>query len=1051
MMSTNPIIANTMSGEEIKARDIYLSRGNIDRLFAVLMLLQMIAAVITAFVLSPTAWSGTQSKVHIHVWSALLLGGLLASMPLLLVFRLPGSTLTRHVIAVSQMLFGALFIHLSGGRIETHFHVFVSLACLAFYNDWRVLLTAMVCTAIDHFARGFLWPQSIFGILTASPWRSVEHAGWVLLEALFLMIAIAGAMKHLTHSANREAELEKLKSNFENQVITKTSELAAACERAEKALSENLAFRYALDRYALLSIADRSGKIVEANKGFCEISGYTASELLGQDHRILNSGYHPRSFWIEMWKNISSGVPWRNEVCNKSKDGSIYWVDSSIIPQLGSDGKVERYISLRFDITEKKNAEHLVRLANQRFQELASAVNRSPDCTVVTDLDGIVRFANPAACKLDRMFGHDLQIGSKALLFTENRIDEISLHTLVATIRSGHVFDGQFELPCDSHEMPRSFGVDHTDQSKKIIQVTASPLANSEGTIDGILIAKRDVTEGVTRQRDLEEITSALDAATDCVFIVDAESLLFVYVNQGAKEHVGYSFDEMRCMTPKDINPYIAHQEFTDLLASAMATPGTAITFRTEHRHRDGHRIPVEISLQLIPNLGRVGRYLAVVRDITDQLQSEHVLQIAKEEAESSSRSKSEFLANMSHEIRTPMTAILGFADLLDTDEQYASDPALAANAVQTIRSNANHLLTIINDILDMSKIEAGKMTVEQINTSPKKLAEEVTALLQQQAFGKGISIELHFDSLIPSVIKTDPTRLRQILLNLLGNAIKFTEVGSVKLVLKYLPDTCQIQFSVIDTGIGMTEEQCTVIGKFSSFAQADGSTTRKFGGTGLGLRISNSLAQMLGGCVQVSSEPGKGSTFIVTVATGDVNPVELIDASNTPLPHQNKVVAPKIFESAEAKPQSLLGINILLAEDGPDNQRLISFHLRKVGADVTIAENGLRAFEQITATPERFHLVFMDMQMPELDGYEATRRLRDWGYKQPIIALTAHAMESDRLKCIEAGCNNYASKPIHRENLIALAIQYASECKDILEVSDDFASSGVKSRSLVT
>ncbi len=1026
-MSINSAVVTDMSGEEIKARDILLSRGNTDRIFAILMLLQAISAIITAFVVSPVAWHGTQSQVHIHVWSAFGLGGLLASLPILLAFRLPGSALTRHVIAISQMLFGALFIHLSGGRIESHFHVFVSLACLAFYHDWRVLVTATACTATDHFARGFLWPQSIFGILTASPWRSVEHAAWVLLEDVFLMIAIASTMRNLTRSACREAELTKLKLEFESQVIAKTSELSTVCEKAEKALRENLALRYALDRYALLSIADRSGKIVDANIGFCEISGYTTDELLGQDHRILNSGFHPRSFWIEMWKTISSGTPWRSEVCNRAKDGSLYWVDSTIIPQIGTDGKVEKYISLRFDITDKKNAEQSLRLANQRFQELASAVERSPDCTVVTDLDGTVRFANPAARGLDRMFGHDLQVGRKALLFTEDRIEETLLQNMIETIKSGNVFNNQFECRFDSHGTSLEFDDEYKERPTKVLSVTASPLINNEGIIDGILISKRDVTDEVTRQRSLEEITSAMDAATDCVFIVDEESYRFVYVNQGATQQIGYSAEEMRQMTPRDINPHFDSEPIKAMLASVKMSPGTAITFRSEHQHREGHRIPVEISLQLIPHLGRSGRLLAIVRDITEQLQSEHALNVAKENAESSSRSKSEFLANMSHEIRTPMTAILGFADLLDSDEQYANDTALASNAVQTIRSNANHLLTIINDILDMSKIEAGKMTVEQIDTSPVKIAREVISLLQTQATGKGISIQLEFDSLIPGVIKTDPTRLRQILLNLVGNAVKFTEVGTVKLIVKYIAETSQIQFSVVDTGIGMSAEQCEVISKFGSFSQADGSTTRKFGGTGLGLRISNSFAEMLGGCIRVSSQPGEGSTFMVTVATGNLIHGELIDANKTYLPIESKAREKTSMESVAANPQPLLGIKILLAEDGPDNQRLISFHLKKAGAEVTIAENGLVAVEQIAVHQERFHLVFMDMQMPEMDGYEATRRLRDLGYIQPIIALTAHAMESDRKKCIEAGCDNYASKPINRDNLLELAKRYGA------------------------
>jgi signal transduction histidine kinase/ActR/RegA family two-component response regulator len=416
-------------------------------------------------------------------------------------------------------------------------------------------------------------------------------------------------------------------------------------------------------------------------------------------------------------------------------------------------------------------------------------------------------------------------------------------------------------------------------------------------------------------------------------------------------------------------------------------------------------------------------------------------LQEAREIAESSNNSKSEFLANMSHEIRTPMTAILGFSDLLESD--FSKDALQTTQAIQTIRSNANHLLTIINDILDMSKIEAGKMTIEAIDTSPKKIVEEVNSLLQTQATGKGISIQLQFESLIPRSIKTDPTRLRQILLNLVGNAVKFTEVGSVKVIVTYDPGARLIQFSVVDTGIGMSEEQCAIIRKFGSFSQADGSTTRKFGGTGLGLRISNTLAQMLGGSIQVSSEIGQGSTFTATVATGDMTQVELFDANKTSLPSESKANGKTSGESIESNQLSLFGIKILLVEDGPDNQRLISFHLKKAGAEIAIAENGLIAVDQVIEDPQSFDLIFMDMQMPEMDGYEATRRLRSSGYKQPIIALTANAMESDRQKCIDAGCDDYTTKPIDRKELLRMAELYGTRNSRAL-IHNEFSLNGI-------
>ncbi len=404
---------------------------------------------------------------------------------------------------------------------------------------------------------------------------------------------------------------------------------------------------------------------------------------------------------------------------------------------------------------------------------------------------------------------------------------------------------------------------------------------------------------------------------------------------------------------------------------------------------------------------------------------SESELDSARRKAEDANQSKSEFLANMSHEIRTPMTAILGFADLLDTEGDVFSNPAFAKAAIHTIRSNANHLLTIINDILDMSKIDAGKMTIERIGFAPTRIVDEVASLMQPRAVGKGIRLEIQYDSEIPVRIISDPTRLRQILLNLVGNAIKFTEVGKVTIRTLFLPESNSMQFRVVDSGLGMSEEQRQEIAKFGAFAQADSSTTRRFGGSGLGLRISSSFAKMLRGSIQVESELGKGSVFTVTVDTGDINGINLVKPGVTPISKAAESLSQVAIEPTQANAQPLSGLRILLAEDGPDNQRLISFHLKKAGAEVTIANNGLLAAELVESSCDLFDLIIMDMQMPELDGYEATKRLREGGYKLPILALTAHAMNTDRQKCLDAGCDDFATKPIDRQFLIELAERY--------------------------
>ena len=331
-------------------------------------------------------------------------------------------------------------------------------------------------------------------------------------------------------------------------------------------------------------------------------------------------------------------------------------------------------------------------------------------------------------------------------------------------------------------------------------------------------------------------------------------------------------------------------------------------------------------------------------------------------------------------------------------------------------------LLGIISDILDLSKIEAGKLQVEKVLCSPAKVVADIMSLMRVRAEAKNLPLEMEYIGSIPESICCDPTRLRQILINLLGNAIKFTEVGSVRLDVRLVQSTNEppcLRFDVIDTGIGITQEQASTL--FQPFAQADSSTPRRFGGTGLGLTISKRLAEMLGGDITISSSPGKGSTFSLTIETGSLDGVQMLDNPTEAVVKEKK--------EKPAPPQVKLDCRILLAEDGPDNQRLISFILKKAGAEVELAEDGQVASEKAMAAHAKgkpYDVILMDMQMPVMDGYEATRELRQRGYTQPIIALTANAMSGDDQKCREAGCDDYLAKPIDHSTFLPLIAKYA-------------------------
>jgi signal transduction histidine kinase/CheY-like chemotaxis protein len=409
---------------------------------------------------------------------------------------------------------------------------------------------------------------------------------------------------------------------------------------------------------------------------------------------------------------------------------------------------------------------------------------------------------------------------------------------------------------------------------------------------------------------------------------------------------------------------------------------------------------------------GDLLRAQAATLDEKNSLLEQHAAELiaAKKAADLASRTKSDFLANMSHEIRTPMTAILGYADLLGDPGTSEAD---RREYLQIIRRNGEHLLELINEVLDLSKIEAGKLIVQPVCCDPGPIVREVEQLMRLRAASKQLELIVELDSDVPPSVCCDPFRLRQILVNLVGNAIKFTDRGSVRIAIRR-GASGRVRFDVTDTGIGMSTEQ---VGRlFRPFMQADASTTRRHGGTGLGLAISRRLAQMMNGDITVHSRPGAGSTFTAELPEGTAV-LARIPAANS--------------DSEPGRSGRLTG-RILLAEDGADNQRLLLTFLRKAGALVDLATDGRRAIELANnAKTPGYDLILMDMQMPVVDGYDATRRLRGAGITIPIIALTAHAMDSDRAKCIEAGCSDYLSKPIDRSRLISMCSKWMTRSGD--------------------
>lgn len=405
------------------------------------------------------------------------------------------------------------------------------------------------------------------------------------------------------------------------------------------------------------------------------------------------------------------------------------------------------------------------------------------------------------------------------------------------------------------------------------------------------------------------------------------------------------------------------------------------------------------------------GHLAGFFNQMLDNLQAkQNLLSEAVIEAESANKMKSTFLANMSHEIRTPLTAIIGYVDLLKQEHKSEQDRLFQIDAIQR---SSKHLQEIINDVLDLSKIEAGQLMMETLRISPINVVREVEDIIAVRAREKGLNFAINYNFPLPGKMSTDPTRLRQILLNLCSNAVKFSNEGTINITISYLDQLQLLKFEVTDSGIGMTEEEIDRL--FKPFSQADTSTTREYGGTGLGLSISQQLAGRLGGEITCVSRKNIGSKFTLTVGTGEVKYDELIYT----------LEALDSLQKTDHRTVTGFGLNgrVLLAEDTPDNQMLISMYIRRTGAIVDIVENGKLAVE--SALQNDYDLIFMDMHMPVVDGLQAIQILRQTGYTKPIVALTANAMMEDRDKCIAAGTDDYLTKPIDHEKFNAVLVRY--------------------------
>ncbi len=757
-------------------------------------------------------------------------------------------------------------------------------------------------------------------------------------------------------------------------------------------------------------ITDNHGRIEWVNDRFLQITGYDMESVLGKSGSMLQGEQSDPETIKFMRQKIERGESFETELINYHRSGSKYWVHIKADPIHDTDGNLTGFMAIENDITQRKQAEQQILESRENIRNLLDAL---PVAAYTCDNEGLITYYNQTAVEAwerePTLFSPlDRFCGSFKLYNKEGELIPHDQCWMSLALKHEKVFNG------------KEIVVETETGTRKTVLSHASPMYNIHGEVTGAVNVLVDISDRIALEKSLKETTARLEL---CSKVLDQHAIVaetelngvIRYVNDMYCKVTGFEREEVIGQTHQIESIGIESEEFWQEVFKTIKSEGIWQGEIYNHR-KNGEIYWVDTTIALMQDgEGNNTGYLAIRNDITD-------LKLAQEAALAASRSKSEFLANMSHEIRTPLTAILGFADLLQDDSNFTDSPARKRQAISTIQEAGNHLLTVINDILDLSKIEAQRMDLDYSPTDLFNVLDHIESLLRPRAIEKQVDLETIIQTPIPDLISSDSTRLRQILMNLVGNAVKFTESGSIKVVVQKMDQEDGkelLQVEIEDTGPGMSEAQADKI--FNAFCQADTSVTRQHGGTGLGLVISRKIARLMEGEVSLAwTEEGKGTRFQLVLPILPLPETRYRSSRiQDPLEDSGKIASDHLVKLPKQT-------RILLAEDGPDNQRLISFLLKKLGAEVEVADNGVIAFQKIqeaSAEQQPYDLLLTDMQMPEMDGYTLARTLRNENVTIPIIALTSHAMPEDRQKCIDAGCDEYLSKPVNSKilsNIIA-------------------------------